>query len=247
MKRICGMPGGKVSKTCGCEAKTRAAKDEPMGNNRNQAMKKACGSPCGIRKGCSKAQGSFKNLAEIVAAYIRCDKDGRSDQKELKKDLEHYSRKKSGTWARAVERAARAEQCDGKMYPHQRRVGRAAMALTKKPLLGLGRRKFGDFDALHDAVREAIQGITRVDVLAIYDTALRLGAFRGVLPDRVYLHAGTLKGVKNLGLIVGTKKSLATSEFPPEFRKLEAYEVENCLCIYKDHFTLAMGRQKRKE
>ena len=67
MKKISGMPGGKVSKTCGCEAKTRAAKDEPMGNNRNQAMKKACGSPCGIRKGCSKAQGSFKNLAEIVA------------------------------------------------------------------------------------------------------------------------------------------------------------------------------------
>ncbi len=116
------------------------------------------------------------------------------------------------------------------------------MALTKKPLLGLGRRNFGDFDALHDAVREAIQGITRVDVLAIYDTALRLGAFRGVLPDRVYLHAGTLKGVKNLGLNIRAKKSLAMSDFPPEFGELEAYEVENCLCIYKDHFTTEMGR-----
>ena len=127
------------------------------------------------------------------------------------------------------------------------------MAKVKEPLLRLSRRKFVDFDVLHDVVNETIDHmksigqIEGIGPLTIYDTALRLGAFRGVLPDRVYLHAGTLKGVKNLGLIVGTKKSLAMSELPPEFRKLEAYEVENCLCIYKDHFTLAMGRQKRKE
>jgi len=118
------------------------------------------------------------------------------------------------------------------------------MALTAKPLSGLSRRKFRDFDALHDAVRESLHGIRRVRILAVYDTALRLGAFRGILPDRVYLHAGTLKGAKNLRLEVRAKKSLAMSDLPSEFRKLKAYEVENCLCIYKEHFKPASALQK---
>ena len=199
-------------------------------------MTQACGHREGGRGGCHKTQGSFKTLADIVAGYISCNR------KCLKDDLERYE--KSGTWAKAVERAARAEGHDGKMYSHQRRVGRENMAMTAKPLLALGGKKFGDFYALHEAVREAIQGITRVDVLAVYDTALRLGAFRGVLPECVYLHAGTKTGAKNLGLNLRGKKSLEMSELPPEFRKLKAYEVENCLCIYKEHFKAVSALQK---
>lgn len=199
-------------------------------------MIKACGHREGGRGGSHKTQGSFKTLADIVAGYISCNR------KCLKDDLERYE--KSGTWAKAVELAARAEGHDGKMYSHQRRVGRENMAMTAKPLLALGGKKFGDFYALHEAVREAIQGITRVDVLAVYDTALRLGAFRGVLPECVYLHAGTKTGAKNLGLNLRGKKSLEMSELPPEFRKLKAYEVENCLCIYKNHFKPVSALQK---
>ena len=198
-------------------------------------MTQACGHREGGRGGCHKTQGQLKTLADIVAGYISCNR------KCLKDDLERYE--KSGTWAKAVELAARAEGHDGKMYSHQRRVGRENMALTAKPLLALGRRKFGDFDALHEAVREAIQGITRVDVLAVYDTALRLGAFRGVLPECVYLHAGTKTGAKNLGFDNPPDK-LAMSDLPSEFRKLKAYEVENCLCIYKEHFKAVSALQK---
>lgn len=198
-------------------------------------MKKLSKESCGQQKQncCQKEQGQFKTLSGIVAAYIRCNRP------VLEKDLAYY--KDSGTWARAVERAARAERHNGKMHPHQWHIGRENMAKVKEPLLRLSRRKFVDFDVLHDVVNETIDHmksigqIEGIGPLTIYDTALRLGAFRGVLPDRVYLHAGTLKGVKNLGLIVGTKKSLAMSELP-EFGELEAYEVENCLCIYKDAF-----------
>lgn len=122
------------------------------------------------------------------------------------------------------------------------------MAKVKEPLLALGRRKFDNFGALHEAVREAVckkgHKIPRIGPLAVYDTALRLAAFRGILPDRVHLHSGTLEGAKNLGLNLREKKSLAMSDLPSEFRKLKAYEVENCLCIYKEHFKPASALQK---
>ena len=211
-----------------------------MGDERNQPMTKACGHREGGRGGSHKTQGSFKTLADIVAAYIRC---GRED---LDKDLAYY--RASGTWARAVERASKAERHDGTFHPHQWRVGEATMAKVKEPLLALGRRKFDNFGALHEAVREAVckkgHKIPRIGPLAVYDTALRLAAFRGILPDRVHLHSGTLEGAKNLGLNLREKKSLAMSDLPSEFRKLKAYEVENCLCIYKEHFKPASALQK---
>ncbi|MGI6079089.1 MAG: hypothetical protein ACOYCB_13215 [Fastidiosipilaceae bacterium] len=70
-----------------------------------------------------------------------------------------------------------------------------------------------------------------------------MGAFRKILPDHVYLHAGTLEGVENLGFDNPPDK-LAMSDLPSEFRKLEAYEVENCLCIYKEHFKAVSALQK---
>ena len=109
------------------------------------------------------------------------------------------------------------------------------MAKVKEPLLELGRRKFGDFDVLHDAVCTTLHGIPNISVLAVYDTALRLAAFRGILPNNVYLHAGTKAGALNLGL-KSKSETLAMSELPPVLRKLSAYEVEDCLCIYKDAF-----------
>ena len=192
-------------------------------------MKKLSKKICGQQKQncCQKEQSKFKTLADIVAAYIRCNRP------ELEKDLAYY--KDSGTWARAVELAARAERHNGKMHSHQCRTGREKMAKVKEPLLELGRRKFGDFEVLHDAVCKTLHGIPNISVLAVYDTALRLAAFRGILPRRVYLHAGTLMGARKLRLNLKSK-TLDMSELPPDLRKLSAYEVEDCLCIYKDAF-----------
>ena len=66
----------------------------------------------------------------------------------------------------------------------------------------------------------------------IYDTAHRIGAFLGLEPEHVYVHAGTTVGAKALGL-----KSIdgwvAMDDLPEVFRKLKPYEVEDFLCIYK--------------
>ncbi len=68
--------------------------------------------------------------------------------------------------------------------------------------------------------------------LPVYDVALRIGAFLKVLPERVYLQSGARKGARALGLDA-TQRSLPMSAFPPAFHRLEPWEVEDVLCIYK--------------
>jgi hypothetical protein len=71
--------------------------------------------------------------------------------------------------------------------------------------------------------------------LYFYDTALRIGAKLGVLPQAVYLHAGTRAGATTLGLIVDGSV-LLKSELPELPQKLQPHEVEDVLCIYKKYF-----------
>jgi hypothetical protein len=80
--------------------------------------------------------------------------------------------------------------------------------------------------------------------LTVYDTTHRIGAFLGVQPDRVYLHTGTREGAKALGF-KGSLTFILPREFPKPFHKLKPYEIEDCLCIYKDVLkTLPCGSGK---
>ena len=72
--------------------------------------------------------------------------------------------------------------------------------------------------------------------LAIYDTALRIGYFLRLYPEQIYLHAGTSKGAKKLGIKINKRKKIEISELPKEFHKLNASEIEDILCIFKDRF-----------
>ena len=69
----------------------------------------------------------------------------------------------------------------------------------------------------------------------VYDTAFRIGAKLNKLPTKVYLHTGTREGAKALGFD-GKVKSIGVYELQPEFQKLEPYEIEDILCIFKDKF-----------
>ncbi|MEO0269567.1 MAG: hypothetical protein ABIN73_07505 [candidate division WOR-3 bacterium] len=55
-------------------------------------------------------------------------------------------------------------------------------------------------------------------------------------PDKVYLHAGTKEGAKNLGLNTKGKKALQINELPKELKDLSPIEIEDILCIYRDKF-----------
>src|SRR6266498_1169290 len=99
-------------------------------------------------------------------------------------------------------------------------------------------RQAGSFDELFELIAATIGQIRRIGPLAVYDTALRIGARFGLQPAKVYLHAGTRMGAKGLGLD-STADAIEMGELPAELRTLTAREVEDALCIYKDEFTTA--------
>jgi len=133
----------------------------------------------------------------------------------------------------AIEKAAKAEVEGGKKYDHQWRIPTAVLARAGKELLAKRAQitECPSFDSLIELVETTAGSIRGFGELAIYDTAVRIGARLGMEPEFVYLHRGTRKGAKALGLASGGKY-LKVGELPAEFTKLRPHEIEDCLCIY---------------
>ncbi len=129
--------------------------------------------------------------------------------------------------------AALSRNSEGKRHSHQRRLpevvlGRVASKLQRR-IIEIG--TVADFDELITIVSGcAVWGFGE---LAIYDAADRIGIRLGVRPEKVYLHAGTRIGARVLGL-PSKRQHLEVSEFPVAFHAVEASDIENFLCIYKD-------------
>ena len=49
-------------------------------------------------------------------------------------------------------------------------------------------------------IRAAVEPIPGIGELYVYDTSFRIGAKLNLFPTKVYLHAGTRRGVRALGL-----------------------------------------------
>jgi hypothetical protein len=89
-----------------------------------------------------------------------------------------------------------------------------------------------DFSGLHALVDAGIRPISGIGELAVYDIALRIGAYRGLRPSEIYLHAGTREGVAAIGLDAA-RKSIPMTSLPVEIQSLGADEAEDVLCIYR--------------
>jgi hypothetical protein len=174
---------------------------------------------------------------EIVARYITDYRPGALREREF------YA--KLSTVQEAARRAALALTPEGKRHSHQSpfRIRQetlddwAQQVLTNLDWLSSART----FEDLHD--RLGSLRFKHVGPLIIYDTAYRLGAKLGLEPRLVYLHRGTREGALLLGLGKG-RAHLAPEELPPAFEVLRPYEVEDCLCIYRDHIARIVGRQE---
>ena len=70
-------------------------------------------------------------------------------------------------------------------------------------------------------------------VLYVYDTAWRIGAKLELEPELVYLHAGTRKGAKALGLD-SRRENIDPQDLPLPLQRLRPIHIENFLCLYKD-------------
>jgi hypothetical protein len=150
------------------------------------------------------------------------------------------------TFEDAVQHAGLAERFSPKKElwvrcDHQRRIPRLALDAVRRRLIAARIRKVGSFHELFSIVDSALGGIPSIGELVVYDTALRIGANLGFEPDRVYLHRGTRRGARPLGLN-WRAEWLLPADLPKEFRSLPAWQVEDILCIFKDWFTGRGGR-----
>jgi len=99
-------------------------------------------------------------------------------------------------------------------------------------------RKSRNFEELIKVVERKIGGIKGIGALTVYDTAHRIGAYLGVEPERVYLHAGTREGAKVLGL-QWRERTIDLEELPKPLQQLRPYEVEDLLCLYRQELKSA--------
>jgi len=98
-------------------------------------------------------------------------------------------------------------------------------------------RQSKSFDDLFNLVDTGLEPVSGIGELYVYDTSLRIGAKQNLLPQMVYLHAGTRIGARALGLKIQAV-ALKPLAFPPEFRQLEPHEIEDVLCIFKDEIKM---------
>ena len=123
---------------------------------------------------------------------------------------------------------------EGKIHGHQHLVGKEKLEQARKVLERHAHEITAceSFEDLHTLIEHRTNNIDRFGVLAVYDTSLRLGAYLGLWPELVYLHAGTKKGCKAMG--VTTKGGRVEMEKMPEaVQSLEPYHAENFLCVFK--------------
>ena len=184
---------------------------------------------------CRRVARAPGSLREVVDAYIR---DYRSD---ASRELLFFARRRN--LQDAISRAALAQLPGGKRHPHQYRIPRASLELARKRLLLAALGGSETFEELHSKVDASIGDVYRIGELAIYDAALRIGAFLNLRPRLVYLHRGTRDGARALGLGRGAS-TLDPAELPREFRRLRPHEIEDCLCIFKHEIArLAAARR----
>ena len=138
----------------------------------------------------------------------------------------------------AVRRAGLARQADGRRFTHQWRAAPGELEAACERLVGAATAlaATSDFAKLFEVVRTAVGDQAAVGEMYLYDTSLRIAAYKGTLPEQVYLHEGARRGARALGLDVEDRSSLSMHELPAELHALEPHEVEDVLCIYEDHF-----------
>jgi hypothetical protein len=171
---------------------------------------------------------------EIVTRYIV--------EKRQQALAERESFAREPMFEAAVRRAALALNVDGTVHDHQItwvwpevREAWAEKLVANLALLEAA----ASFEDLHDHHLTSLR-IKGIGKLTLYDTAYRIGSKLGLEPRLVYLHRGTLEGAVLLGFS-RKRPTLEPSELPPAYRALLAYEIEDCLCMYKKDIARIVG------
>ena len=98
------------------------------------------------------------------------------------------------------------------------------------------------FDRLYNLIKECSEAKLQFGQLAIYDAAVRIGAYLDIKPDFVYIHTGVKAGVTVLEELGYTNEQLSNrsyaplKEFPVEMHQMTEISAENSCCTLKERF-----------
>lgn len=146
-----------------------------------------------------------------------------------------------------VRQAALTLLPSGKRDPHHTRRSQAVLDEAAARLLARldAIEAAPDFARLLEVVTKAVRALTGLGKLYCYDTALRIGAKKGVAPTRVYLHSGTSAGAQLLGFQTHGRVAIDVADLPAPLRVLAAYEIEDVLCIHKNRLAGGAATEDR--
>jgi len=164
----------------------------------------------------------------------------RDSHPRINKEVEWFAQHSS--LESAINDAAMSIDWEGYRFQHQHRIKKSVLESARKRLLSsaIRLRQCTNYEELHGVVESALYSLEGAGELYVYDVSLRIGSKLGLFPQKVFLHAGTRKGAKALGLT--TKLSWLEMDSLPEWlRELQPYEVENFLCRYRDRLVSAMS------
>ncbi len=176
-------------------------------------------------------RAQFDSLDAIIAHYLA------NSSENADRDLHFYRRQR--TLADALENAALARLPSGKRAHHQRRLSSSTLNAAWIALQQCDFNTCNDFHDLFCLIGQTVRPIDGIGELYIYDTALRIGAFLRLVPDRVYLHAGVRVGARAFGFTGGDY--ILCSDLPVAFTALQPHQIEDCLCIYKRELAALNG------
>lgn len=167
------------------------------------------------------------------ATYRAIIEDYRGRDAETKRERDFYSNQPN--LDAAIFAAATALTADSPKHDHQWRIPRKTLKRFADRLQGQKTtlKAATNFHELWEVIRDEGRRIKGIGELTVYDTAHRLGIYLRREPKLIYLHAGTRQGARALGLPLDAGY-LRVDQLPAELQRLKPYEIEDCLCIYKD-------------
>src|SRR5215831_16544392 len=99
----------------------------------------------------------------------------------------------------AIRRAVRSIRPNGKMHNHQSKVSKALPAFEDRLLTSsVSLTRMTTFGQLYSYIE--MLATPGIGPMTTYDVAVRLGAWAKLKPSAIYFHAGTLAGLKALGM-----------------------------------------------
>ncbi len=142
------------------------------------------------------------------------------------------------TLRESIEVSAKSVDENNKVHFHQRRVEKPELNSFAERLMLRENdiNSANSFDEIFEIINsEKNEYITE---LTVYDVAQRIGAFKNIHSDKIYLQSGTRVGAENLLGRLGDVKFLNREDLPSPFQRPEftLADIEEILFQYKDEF-----------